>query len=349
MGKKSKENKNSVDKQASETSSSSSESNYKYYFFTFLFVFPSLAWIVSVAGDVVNNIGGVFGGIANGAIISMPIIVPILIAIYVKKLRGHMLKGVLPVGIALLIFPSIQVHLCSPIYMRNEGLGTQHSLQATPDQFIRDSCIEHCLKTSKLPSAYQLSFFTPRVSIRVHHKQVLDLNLTTSVRTGGKVVKVAKLLLLPSWRKVKGKYHALNLIARIPLKVKQLEQALKDKNDMILLGKIVKLPKDLNQLKSGLEKQRRFIRPIILEVFKVTPIEAEPEQGKHKEQKDKANKSKEKEDKAKKAPKEEAKKDEKPPQKEEAKKEEGTAQEEEFNEEDYVPLDDEPEEIIVDE
>jgi len=346
MAKKNKETKN-ADKQAVENSN---DTNYKYYIFLFLFMFPSLAWIVSVTGDVVNNIGGVFGGIANGAIISSPIVIPIIIAIYCKKLRGHMLKGVLPIGIAVLIFPSIQVHLCSPIYLRNEDLGTQHSLQANADQFIKDGCIEHCLKQSKLPYAYQLSLFTPRVSIRVHHRQVLDLNLTTSVRTGGKVVKVAKLLLLPSWRKVKGKYHALNLIARIPLTVQKLEEALKNKNDIILSGKIVPLPNDLKQLKSGLEKQRRFIRPIILEVFKVTPIEAEPEPQQEQQARDKE--SKDKENKAKKERKEEEKKDEKTNDKEESKTKEESqqeSQEEEINVDDYVPVDDEAEEIIVDE
>lgn len=346
MAKKNREHK-STDKQGDETSS---ETNYKNYIFLFLFMFPSLAWIVSVAGDVVNNIGGVFGSIANGAIISAPIVIPIIIAVYSKKLRGHMLKGVLPIAIAVLIFPSIQVHLCSPIYLRNEDLGTQHSLQANAEQFIKDSCIEHCLKQSKLPHAYQLSLFTPRVSVRVHHRQVLDLNLTTSVRTGGKVVKVAKLLLLPSWRKVKGRYHALNLIARIPLKVKKLEEALKNKNDIIFSGKIVTLPNDLKQLKSGLEKQRRFIRPIILEVFKVTPIEAEPEP--QQEQKARDKEPKDENNKANKGKKDEAKKEEetkakKEPESKKEKQEE--SEEEQFNEDEYVPVDDEPEEIIVDE
>ena len=345
MGKKSKENKN-ADKQSNEATSS--DTNYKYYFFLFIFMFPSLAWIVSVAGDVVNNVGGVFGSIANGALISTPIVLPIVIAIYSKKLRAFMLKGVLPVAFAVLIFPSIQVYLCSPVYLKNEDLGTKHSLQANADNFLRESCVEKCLKPSKIPSAYQLSLFTPRVAVRVHYRQILDLNLTTSVRTGGKVVKVAKLLLLQSWRKVKGKYHALNLIARIPLKVKKLDQALKDKNDMILRGKVVNLPNDLKQLKSGLEKQRRFVRPIILEVFRVTPIEAEPDKGNEKEKE-----TKEKEEKAKKGAekeKEPKREKEEPKAKEDEKKEEeASTQDEEINEEDYVSVDDEPEEIIVDE
>lgn len=349
MGKKSKESKN-ADKQSSNNEATSTDTNYKYYFFLFIFMFPSLAWIVSVAGDVVNNVGGVFGSIANGAVISSPIVIPIVIAIYSKKLRAFMLKGVLPVAIAVLIFPSIQVYYCSPVYLKNEDLGTKLSLQVNADTFLKESCVENCLKPSRIPSAYQLSLFTPRVAVRVHHRQILDLNLTTSVRTGGKVVKVAKLLLLPSWRKVKGKYHALNLIARIPLKVKKLDQALKDKNDMILTGKVVSLPNDLKQLKSGLEKQRRFIRPIILEVFRVTPIEAEPDQEKSQE---KEKETKEKEEKAKKGSekeKEPKKEKEEPKAKEDGKKEEEEATpDEEINEEDYVSVDDEPEEIIVDE
>ncbi|KAK3727491.1 hypothetical protein QZH41_006430 [Actinostola sp. cb2023] len=341
MGKKSKEERN-ADKLPKE--STSSGTNYKYYFFLFIFLFPSLAWIISVAGDTFNNIGGVFGSIANGLLISSPVIVPILISIYSKskKLRGLMLKGVLPVAIAVLIFPSIQVYLCSPIYLKNEDLGTKHSLQATADKFLKDSCIEHCLNPSKIPSAYQLSLFTPRVAIRVYNRQLVDLNLTTSIRTGGKVVKVAKLLLLPSWRKVKGKYHALYILARIPLKVKKLQQVLKDKNDVILTGKVVTFPNDLKKLKSGLEKQRRFVRPVILEVFRITPIEAETVQDKPDEKEATMQ-----EDKRENTTKEETKSKE-PPKTQEEVKEEATP-EEEINEEDYVPVDEEDEEIVVDE
>lgn len=90
---------------------------------------------------------------------------------------------------------------------------------------------------------------------------------------GGEKLPIAKIVLLKSWRSVKGKYFALQMIARVPVKIKKFEEGLTAKKGMILSGRVENIPTDLKKLRSELEKQRHFLRPFILEVFRATLLE----------------------------------------------------------------------------
>ena len=90
---------------------------------------------------------------------------------------------------------------------------------------------------------------------------------------GGEKLDMAKIVLLKSWRSVKGKYFALNIIARVPVKIKKFQEGLTAKQGMILSGRVENIPVDLKKLRGELEKQRYFVRPFVLEVFRATLME----------------------------------------------------------------------------
>lgn len=244
-----------------------SQSSYKNLAFLCLLVFPSLFWLIAVGSDVASNLGSVFGSYTKIFVVLGLFAIPAVGGYFYKPVRG-LLKFAIPLLFAVLLFPTFQVYLCSPLEIRNENIGTKYSLKTTAPEFLQQACEEICLKNSKIPSAYSLTFFTPRVSIKVKFNQIVDLNLTTTATVNGEKLPIAKLVLLKSWRSVKGKYFALNIIARVPVKVKKFEAGLEAKKGIILSGRVEAIPSGLKNLRSDLEKKRHFVRPFVLEVYR---------------------------------------------------------------------------------
>lgn len=253
-------------------SSDDSQTSYKNLAFLCLMIFPSLFWLLAVGTDVVSNLGSVFGNSLKALSIAILFLIPVIAGYFIKPLRGFV-KLLIPALLAVLLLPTIQVYLCSPLEIKNENIGTQFSLKTTAAEFLQRTCEDICLNNSKIPSPYSLTFFTPRVSLRVKFSQIVDLNLTTSAMVGGEKLDVAKIVLLKSWRSVKGKYFALNIIARVPVKIKKFQEGLTSKQGMILSGRVDNIPADLKKLRGELEKQRHFVRPFVLEVFRATLME----------------------------------------------------------------------------
>lgn len=253
-------------------SSDDSQTSYKNLAFLCLMIFPSLFWLLAVGTDVVSNLGSVFGNSLKALSIAILFLIPVIAGYFIKPLRGFV-KLLIPALLAVLLLPTIQVYLCSPMEIKNENIGTQFSLKTTAAEFLQRTCEDICLNNSKIPSPYSLTFFTPRVSLRVIFSQIVDLNLTTSAMVGGEKLDVAKIVLLKSWRSVKGKYFALNIIARVPVKIKKFQEGLTSKQGMILSGRVDNIPADLKKLRGELEKQRHFVRPFVLEVFRATLME----------------------------------------------------------------------------
>ena len=253
-------------------SSDDSQTSYKNLAFLCLMIFPSLFWLVAVGSDVVSNLGSVFGNSLKAVSIAILFAIPAIGGYFIKPLRGFV-KLFIPALLAVLLLPTIQVYLCSPLEIKNENIGTQFSLKTTAAEFLQRACENICLNNSKIPSPYSLTLFTPRVSLKVKFGQIVDLNLTTSAMVGGEKLAMAKIVLLKSWRSVKGKYFALNIIARVPVKIKKFQEGLTAKQGMILSGRVENIPADLKKLRGELEKQRHFVRPFVLEVFRATPME----------------------------------------------------------------------------
>lgn len=271
-----KEGGNSGEKRSSKSkdggSSDDSQTSYKNIAFLCLMIFPSLFWLVAVGSDVVSNLGSVFRNSLKALSISGLLVIPVIAGYFIKPLRGFV-KLLIPVLLAVLVLPTFQVYLCSPLEIKNENIGTQFSLKTTAAEFLQQACEDLCLKNSKIPSPYSLTFFTPRVSLKVKFSQIVDLNLTTSAMVGGEKLPMAKIVLLKSWRSVKGKYFALHIIARVPVKIKKFQEGLTAKQGIILSGRVENIPADLKNLRGELEKQRHFVRPFVLEVFRATPME----------------------------------------------------------------------------
>ena len=253
-------------------SSDDSQTSYKNLAFLCLMIFPSLFWLVAVGSDVVSNLGSVFGNSLKALSIAILFVIPAIAGYFIKPLRGFV-KLLIPALLAVLLLPTIQVYLCSPLELKNENIGTQFSLKTTAAEFLQRACEDICLNNSKISSPYSLTLFTPRVSLKVKFSQIVDLNLTTSAMVGGEKLAMAKIVLLKSWRSVKGKYFALNIIARVPVKIKKFQEGLTAKQGMILSGRVENIPADLKKLRSELEKQRHFVRPFVLEVFRATTME----------------------------------------------------------------------------
>lgn len=249
-----------------------SKTSYKNLAFLCLMIFPSLFWLVAVGSDVVSNLGSVLGNSLKALSITILFVIPVIAGYFIKPLRGFV-KLLIPALLAVLLLPTIQVYLCSPLEMKNENIGTQFSLKTTAAEFLQRACEDICLNNSKIPSSYSLTLFTPRVSLKVKFSQIVDLNLTTSAMVGGEKLAMAKIVLLKSWRSVKGKYFALNIIARVPVKIKKFQERLAAEQGMILSGRVENIPADLKKLRGELEKQRHFVRPFVLEVFRATPME----------------------------------------------------------------------------
>jgi len=248
-----------------------SKTSYKNLAFLCLMIFPSLFWLVAVGSDVVSNLGSVFGNSLKALSITILFVIPVIAGYFIKPLRGFV-KLLIPALFAVLLLPTIQVYLCSPLEIKNENIGTQFSLKTTAAEFLQQACEDICLNNSKIPSPYSLTLFTPRVSLKVKFSQIVDLNLTTSAMVGGEKLAMAKIVLLKSWRSVKGKYFALNIIARVPVKIKKFQEGLTAKQGMTLSGRVENIPADLKKLRGELEKQRHYVRPFVLEVFRATPM-----------------------------------------------------------------------------
>ena len=262
----------SKSKDGGSSASDDSQTSYKNLAFLCLMIFPSLFWLLAVGSDVVSNLGSVFGNSFKALSIAILFVIPAIAGYFIKPLRGFV-KLLIPALLAVLLLPTIQVYLCSPLELKNENIGTQFSLKTTGAEFLQRACEDICLNNSKIPSPYSLTLFTPRVSLKVKFSQIVDLNLTTSAMVGGEKLDMAKIVLLKSWRSVKGKYFALNIIARVPVKIKKFQEELTAKQGMILSGRVENIPVDLKKLRGELEKQRYFVRPFVLEVFRATLME----------------------------------------------------------------------------
>lgn len=249
-----------------------SSSSYKNLAFLCLLVFPSLAWLFAVGSDAISNLCSVLGTHSNVFVVLGSLIIPLIAAYFFKPLRGFV-KLLIPVMVAVLFLPTFQVYLCSPLEIKNENIGTKYSLKITAAVFLQQACEDICLKKSKIPSPYSLTFFTPRVSLKVKFNQIVDLNITTTAFVGGEKLPLAKIVLLKSWRSVKGKYFALNIITTVPVKIKKFVEGLSAKKGMILSGRIENIPADLKKLRSELEKKKHFVRPFVLEVFRAVEME----------------------------------------------------------------------------
>lgn len=271
-----KEGGNPGEKRGSKTkdggSTDESQTSYKNIALLCLMIFPSLFWLAAVGSDVMSNFGSVFGHISKALSVTGLLVIPVIAGYFIKPLRGFV-KLLIPVLFAVLLLPTFHVYFCSPLQIKNENIGTQFSLKTTAAEFLQQACEDVCLNNSKIPSSYSMTLFTPRVSLKVKFSQIVDLNLTTSAMVGGEKLPVAKIVLLKSWRSVKGKYFALHIITRVPVKIKKFQEGLTAKQGMILSGRVENIPTDLKNLRSELEKQRHFLRPFILEVFRATLME----------------------------------------------------------------------------
>ena len=254
-----------------------SESGMKYYLFLGLIIFPSLAWLIGSAADTFANLQNVFGRLTIASILPVLLVLPVILCFVVKGLRS-LLKFYLPLLLAILIFPTMQVYFCSPVPIENKDIGTQFSLKTTADEFLQQSCVNFCLKKSRIPSAYALTFFKPRVAIKLENKQLINLNVSSTAMIGGEERKLATIILLQSLRSVKGKVYGLNILAKVPVKMeKKFQEGIVSKSDFVLTGRIQNVPSDLGRLKSQLERQRHFVRPFSLDVFRLEVLEVEKE------------------------------------------------------------------------
>ena len=272
------EGKDAKPKSRSKGKSKESESNIKYYMFLGLMIFPSLAWLIGSAADTFGNLQNVFGRLTIASFLPILLVLPVILCLVVKSLRA-LLKVYLPVLLAILIFPTMQVYFCSPVAIENKDIGTKFSLKTNADEFLQHSCVDFCLKKSIIPSAYALTFFKPRVAITLEFRQLINLNISSSAMIGGEERKLAKIILLQSLRSVKGKVHGLNILAKVPTKLgKKFEEGITAKSNMVLTGRIQNVPSDLANLKSQLEKRRHFVRPFSLDVFRLEIIEKDEEE-----------------------------------------------------------------------
>lgn len=274
MGKS--EGGNPREKRSSKTkdggSNDDSKTSYKNFAFLCLMVLPSLFWLTAVGGDVISNVGTVLRNHSKILSVIGLTVITIISGYFFKPLR-RVSKLLIFTFLLALLLPTFQIYLCSPLEIKNENIGTQYSLKTTASEFLQQVCEEVCLNNSRIPSSYSLTLFTPRVSLRVKFSQIVDLNITSSSMVGEEKVPLAKVVLLKSWRSVKGKYFGLHVITRVPVKIKKFQESLTAKKGMLLSGRVANIPSDLKNLRSELEKQRHFIRPFVLEVFRATPIE----------------------------------------------------------------------------
>lgn len=256
-----------------------SETNIKYYLFLALLIFPSLAWVIGSAADTFGNLHNVFHGrltVAN--LLPILLVLPVILCFLVKRLRS-LLKFYLPLLLAILVFPTTQVYFCSPVQIENKDIGTKFGLKTTADEFLQQSCVDFCLKKSAIPSAYALTFFKPRVAIKLEFRQLINLNVSSTAMIGGEERKLAAIILLQSLRSVKGKIYGLNILAKVPVKIeKKFQEGVAAKSDFVLIGRIKSVPSDLGRLKSQLERQRHFVRPFFLDVFRLEVVEKENEE-----------------------------------------------------------------------
>lgn len=238
-------------------------SRWKYLAFTALFTFPALMYFF----EAISNISKSFRLPTYVYVVLTAVIVVVIWMYFRTGLRGFH-KYIALILLPILLFPSLQVYMCSPVVLANKDIGTRFKLSTTAEEILQD-CGEHCLKQFS-KSFYSLSLITPRVTLQVMAGEVVDLNVTTnSLAASGDTLKTSRLYLIFSLRSVRGKVHSLSILTKVPFRSTKVLEALQRKQSMELTGKVVNIGADLKEMKANLERNKLFVRPVVFEPYRI--------------------------------------------------------------------------------
>ena len=232
-------------------------SRWKYLAFACLFMFPAFIYVVEGAAKIPKYI--------RSAFIALTASVVVAVLLYFRSSLKKFYKYFVFFILLPFLFPSLQVYTCSPVVLDNKDLGTRFKLGTTAEEVLQD-CGEYCLRHFS-KSLYSLSLVTPRVTLQVMHGAVVDLNITTSSVMGGDSLKTSRIFLIFSLRSVKGKVHSLSMMTKVPFRSTKIIEALGKKKGIELTGRVVNIGADLKEMKSNLERNRLFIRPVVFEPY----------------------------------------------------------------------------------
>ncbi len=238
-------------------------SQLKYLAFVALFTFPAIMYSLETLSGLSKNFQISYVYMLVTAVLAVGILFYFRASL--SSLEGS-LKYLFIILLPFLLFPSFKVYLCSPVVLVNKDFGTGYKLNTMAEEILQD-CGESCLKQFS-KSLYGLSLVTPRITLKVMPNEIVDLNATTNSAFGGDQAKMSRLFLIFSLRSVRGKVHSLSMITKVPFRSTKILEALENKQSMELTGRIVNIGRDMLEMKSGLEKQKLFVRPLVFEPYR---------------------------------------------------------------------------------
>lgn len=239
-------------------------SRLKYLAFALLFIFPAFSYILDAAATISKYLR-LASSSSIYVFIALTAGVAVVVWFYFRTSLKKFYKYFLLILLPFLLFPSLQVYTCSPVVLDNKDFGTRFKLGTTAEEILRD-CGGYCLRHFS-KSLYSLSFVTPRITLQVMHGAVVDLNITTNSIMGSELLKTSRIFLIFSLRSVKGKVHSLSVITKVPFRSTKIIKALGEKKSIELTGRIINIGADLKEMKSNLERNKLFIRPVVFEPY----------------------------------------------------------------------------------
>lgn len=236
-------------------------------FIFLLFALPSLLELVDMGGGILRGLQRAAVSLSEPETLMYAIAaVAVPGALCVVLPQRWLVRLALVSASAFLILPTVNVYSCAPVHLDNAHVGTNFSLQTTAKGVLTSS-LASCLK-GRLFSSFALSVYTPRVVIVAQRSGAQEVNLTSTDDAS----LPFRCVLLRSPRSVRGHVYHLHLIAKVPKRLASrgvlddlMARNISDPDLYRFVGRLTDIPKHMHELKSNLERQNLFVRPLLLE------------------------------------------------------------------------------------
>lgn len=168
-------------------------------------------------------------------------------------------------AVSAVSYPTASVYFCSPVMMNYTHFGSNYSLRL-PAAEITKQAVTPCMRHFPM-AVYRMSALSPQLELVMAPKDVINVNITTTHDSP----LPYRLLMATSRRSVKGRWHLIYLLCKIPrrLAMKEIYTSLleddREEASYLVRGKLVETPKSMRPMQQQLAEDK-LMRPLMMEV-----------------------------------------------------------------------------------
>ena len=238
----------------------------KYVILMVLMLLPGVLEMVAMSGGLYNSAHFFLLWLCDPrhiAIVVLAVATPVLLF---KLLPARLVTLLMVASVfGAIVYPTAGVYFCSPVMMNYTHFASNYSLRLSAAE-ISKQAVAPCMR--RVPFAvYRLSGLSPQLSLVMAPKDVINVNITSSYDSP----LPYRLLMAVSGRSVKGRWHLIYLLAKVPrrLAMRDIFTSLleddRDEASYVVRGKLIDTPKSMKPMQQQLA-EGKLMRPLMMEV-----------------------------------------------------------------------------------